>query len=336
LIYTLNDRDISTFEDGYDAYNYYKRRKSEKYQMKLAINKLVRKYNIEPHKNTLPLVRFIFSKREDMYKIRYLIVKEYQAFFKPHFLEGKENTYTVIAYDKGFIFINYNDIRYTKSFLYVGSYSNDLEWDEIKNFLTFLLRYGEVEDYIFVESLLKQEKTLPEIGRDKLSKKLLLRKYEQFKFTEDFMNEYKKIHTKSLKSILESMRLVISLSKEDMILLNKYAEDVSNVVTYYDFMNNLSQLLINTCIENFNTKDRYSAIEKDLYLEFLHYDAEEKITIVKNDNTNKDNILITCLAQLVEKVCQRIEKITKDNNLKLEDINNDIEYKGLTYSQDYK
>jgi hypothetical protein len=299
----------------YEKIEHRQKYKKYKYQAKLKINKLAKEYELKPLKNTLPLMRLFHKKGIDAYKFREIIVKRYKDFFNPVWIE-KGEVQSVRSLQQWF-FLTYENISIRSDLLYVGSYSSDLQWHEIKNFLTFLIRYGEVDDFIFIESLLRQEEILPRVNRNSLSKNLLLRKYEKFKFIENFIEQYRHSSDSSLKSILESMTFVVSLTKEDMQLLNQYADDVKDVISYFDFMNNLSTILIRCCIENINEQDRYNKIEKTLYLDFLHYEEESKIIEVKKVDNSKDIVLVTRLRQLIEVVCSRIEELVEKNKLEL-------------------
>ena len=318
IFYELDDSK-RTSESVDERLDYYKTKKSNEYQAKMAVNKLLRKYNIKPYENKVPLMKLSSKKGIDVNKFRDMIVQKYRDFFNPIWIKGGDRQPGDVQpiVDIKWCFLTYENVFLESGLLHVGSYSSDSAHNETKSFLTFLIRYGEVDDFIFIERLLKQEEILPTINRNSLSKNLLLRKYEKFKFTEDFMEQYEMFHTRSLNSILQSMKIVVNLTQKDMQLLNLYADDVKDVIPYYNFMNNLSTILIRCCIENINKHDRYSEIEKVLYLYFLHYDSEKKIKEVKSINKSKDIVLVSRLTQLVEVVCSRIEELVEKNKLEL-------------------
>lgn len=216
---------------------------------KIEVNKFLRAHNIKPYKNTISLFKI---KYDNINKVAFNILQHYRSFFRPIWHE-KDNTLS--NYDNMINFwypMSYSDIRKTDGLLIVDSYSTDLPWNIITNFIDYVFNFGTIEDIEFFEKCLKQNsytehprrtKTMGELSRigkweeQEVLKSIVSDKKDSLRFTlentqckigiQKYMLPYcKELEVKSKKSIKE---LIIDSCEHFYNLNKKYSlEDIEN------------------------------------------------------------------------------------------------------------
>jgi len=151
---------------------YHKRGMRLRSKEKTEINKFLKSYGFKPYKNIILLSKI---KYDNLRKVAFNILQHYQSFFQPvwHEQDNTLNNYSPLIND--WYFLSYNNIQYkSNDFLLVDSYSTDLPWNIIKNFLDYVFNFGTLEDIDFFEKCLKEKnyfkskrntKTLGELRR---------------------------------------------------------------------------------------------------------------------------------------------------------------------------
>ena len=148
--------EISHYIDKGHEFNfiYYKRGLKIRGKEKQLINDYLRVYNIKVYKTLLPLCKI---KYQDLYRVAFNIVQHYMSFFKAVWKENptRTNSYTQLV--DTWNTLSYSNIRHENDFLLVDSFSTDLPWNIILNFLDYLFKFGTIEDVNFFEACLKQK-----------------------------------------------------------------------------------------------------------------------------------------------------------------------------------
>lgn len=90
--------------------------------------------------------------------VAYNILQLYQNFFEPIWYE---NDNTLNNYDSllnNWYMLSYSTIEYRNdSYLTVDSYSSDLYWNIVRNFLEYVFNFGTLKDVEFFENCLEQK-----------------------------------------------------------------------------------------------------------------------------------------------------------------------------------
>lgn len=122
---------------------------------KQEINKYLREKGIKPYKSIILLCKI---KYDDLRRIAFNILQHYQSFFKPIWFEQDDFLNNPIAVRNDWWMSSYSNIEYkSESYLLVDSFSTDLPWHIIINFLNYTFYHGTIEDIEFFEECLKQK-----------------------------------------------------------------------------------------------------------------------------------------------------------------------------------
>ena len=224
---------------------------------KTEINKYLSSYGIKTYKNQILLSKI---KYDDIKMVAYNILQQYQNFFEPIWYE---NDNTLNNYDfllKNWYMLSYSTIEYRNdSYLIVDSYSSDLYWNIIRNFLEYVFNFGTLKDVEFFENCLKQEYyTQKKETVKNLADSSRVYEWER----EKILSSLVKNKDKTIKNTLEAIKYKISIMKYMKPSLEKL--ESSNNKT-------IKNIIIGNCDYFFNLENKYDydSIKEKLFLDLL-------------------------------------------------------------------
>ena len=249
---------------------YQKRALGLRSKEKVEVNKYLKSYGLKPYKNTVPLFKI---KYDDIRKVAFNILQHYQSFFQPIWYENDNMLRNPSSLIDTWSMLSYSDIEYkSESYLLVDSYSTDLPWNIITNFLDYLFNFGTLEDIQFFEKCLKQK----EYSKYKRSTKSLgevhrIREWEN----QQVLSAMVKNRRNTIKETLEDMQCIIGIQKymypymKELELTNKKS---------------IKDIIIDSCDYFFNITYNYTNndIKEKLFIDLFKIDKKEYIDTMED------------------------------------------------------
>jgi hypothetical protein len=289
---------------------------------KTEINKYLSSYGIKTYKNQILLSKI---KHDNIKMVAYNILQQYQNFFEPIWYE---NDNTLNNYDSllnNWYMISYSTIEHRKdSYLIVDSYSSDLYWNIVRNFLEYVFNFGTLKDVEFFENCLKQEyytqkketvKNLADVSR--------VYEWER----EKVLSSLVKNKDKTIKNTLEAIKYKISIMKYMKPFLEKL--ESSNNKT-------IKNIIIENCDYFFNLENKYDydSIKEKLFLDLLKKKKTDFFNLMED---SKDSEIYqtyydmyNCIKMITNEIIHLI-KMYKDVDKNYSKYLNEFRKKGFMY-----
>lgn len=235
------------------------------------ITSYLKDYGIKPYKNTVPLFKIKF---QDLQRVAFNIIKNYQNFFTPVWIETSINlkNYSPILDD--WIIVAYSDVSYsTSDFIVVDLYSTDLPWNIIINFIDYVFKFGTLEDVYFMEQCLKNKeftKTTREITD--LEEVARLNTWQKDKLTHNIDISF------------EANGLIKSLDvKNHQVVVRDYMLSIIKKIELTT-SKKLHEIIIQNCITQFNKKQKYT-------IEIIYEDIANQFNLKKLNEKEYETIM---------------------------------------------
>ena len=232
---------------------------------KIEINKYLKTYGFKPYKNIILLSKI---KYDNLRKVAFNILQYYQSFFQPvwHEKDNTLNNYSPIV--KDWSMMSYSNINYTgNDFLLVDSYSTDLSWNIVINFLDYAFNFGTLKDIDFFEMCLKQK----DYSKSKRTIKTL---YEHEKIydweKEQVVKEIVKNKEATIKDTLENTQIQINTQQ----YMYPYLEEFESINS-----KSIKNIIVENCDYFFKLgkNNKKGNIQKKLHIDFYGLDKNQYI-----------------------------------------------------------
>ena len=248
---------------------YQKRGMKLRSKEKIEINKYLKSHGLKPYKNTI-----ILCKVKDIQQVAFNILQQYQSFFKPTWIENNLNSYDYSPILNRWSMYNFSNIKHQNDLIIVDSYSSDLHWNIVKNFLDYILNFGTLDDIEFFEKCLKQ-KTYSNYTRktENMAKSRRIRKWEKEQ-TKSSMVEHKQ---DNIKDTLEDISYNIKCQQYMLPHIKKFE---------YDKGKSIKDIIIENCDYFINLNYTINDIKEKLFIDLLNSDRNKYIEMMEDtDNT---------------------------------------------------